>query len=706
MNLLRNSICRLYLLGKGENLKKVCLVKLYNQSSNFPTIPSFLYTMKRSSAQEDDEAESPRKKIKKDKTSDVAKTDEKHSGPDVMKIDKIVLKKKEKISESVTKIKFKNDNKKGKASSVVKADEELSGPEAMNVDEIVIKKEEKTLEHRTIIKFKKDNKKDKASGVAKTDKKHSGTVVKEINKIVMKKKEKVVESVTEIKCKNDDKKGKTPSIAIAAQQDNDSNVADFIMDIVKRREEAWESVAQFKFNKKRARVLSESEEFPEDSNGVLYWMSRDQRTQDNWAFLYAQRLALKLKVPLYVCFCLRPQFLEATIRQFGFMMKGLAIVEKECRDLDISFYLLLGEASHCIPPFLKSHNIGGVVTDFAPLRTPMKWVENLKKNLPKEIPFCQVDAHNIVPCWVASPKLEYGARTIRSKIHKQLDEFLTEFPPLVKHPHPPEKMPEETDWEKADSYLEVNRKVAEVSWAKPGAESGLRMLESFCEKRLKYFSSDRNDPNKQALSNLSPWFHFGQISVQRCILTVKLYRSKSNDSVNAFIEEAVVRRELADNFCFYNPHYDSVQGTNDWAKKSLELHRKDKRPYLYSRDQLEQSKTHDDLWNAAQTQLVNEGKMHGFLRMYWAKKILEWTKSPEDALADAIYLNDKYNLDGRDPNGYVGCMWSICGIHDQGWAERAVFGKIRYMNYQGCSLQTAPYTTNLKNLTTQGSKVT
>uniref|UniRef100_A0A2C9JI45 Deoxyribodipyrimidine photo-lyase n=1 Tax=Biomphalaria glabrata TaxID=6526 RepID=A0A2C9JI45_BIOGL len=296
----------------------------------------------------------------------------------------------------------------------------------------------------------------------------------------------------------------------------------------------------------------------------------------------------------------------------------------------------------------------------------------------------QVDAHNIVPCWVASPKLEYGARTIRSKIHKQLDEFLTEFPPLVKHPHSPEKMPEETDWEKADSYLEVNRKVAEVSWAKPGAESGLRMLESFCEKRLKYFSSDRNDPNKQALSNLSPWFHFGQISVQRCILTVKLYRSKSNDSVNAFIEEAVVRRELADNFCFYNPHYDAVQGTNDWAKKSLDLHRKDKRPYLYSRDQLEQSKTHDDLWNAAQTQLVNEGKMHGFLRMYWAKKILEWTKSPENALADAIYLNDKYNLDGRDPNGYVGCMWSICGIHDQGWAERAVFGKIRYMNYQGC----------------------
>ncbi|KAH9490297.1 hypothetical protein Btru_034043, partial [Bulinus truncatus] len=474
------------------------------------------------------------------------------------------------------------------------------------------------------------------------------------------------------------------SIACAEEKDTVPEVVDFLEKITKRRERLHENVAKFNFNKKRVRVLSKTEEFPEKSHGVLYWMSRDQRTQDNWAFLYAQRLAMKLEVPLYVCFCLIPKFLEATIRQFGFMMKGLALVEKECKDLGIPFHLLLGEASQCIPPFLQEKNIGGVVTDFSPLRVPMKWVDDLKKALPADIPFCQVDAHNIVPCWVASPKLEYGARTIRSKIHNQLGQFLTEFPPLVNHPHSPEKMSAATDWEKAESYLEVDKKVTEVEWAKPGTEAGLRMLESFCEKRLKYFSTDRNDPNKEALSNLSPWFHFGQISVQRCILTVRLYRSKSSDSVNAFIEEAVVRRELADNFCFYNPDYDSVKGTNDWAKKSLDLHRKDKRPYMYTREQLERSQTHDDLWNAAQTQLVTEGKMHGFLRMYWAKKILEWTESPEKALADAIYLNDKYNLDGRDPNGYVGCMWSICGIHDQGWAERAVFGKIRYMNYEGC----------------------
>ncbi|BFZ00295.1 hypothetical protein BsWGS_03334 [Bradybaena similaris] len=463
-----------------------------------------------------------------------------------------------------------------------------------------------------------------------------------------------------------------------------SSTCDFIARINEKRLAVCESVAKFKFNKKRVRVITDVEEFLPQSNGVLYWMSRDQRVQDNWAFLYAQRLALKLEAPLYVCFCLVPTFLEATIRQFGFMMKGLAGVEKECRDLNIPFHLLLGVASTSVPQFVKENNIGGIVTDFSPLRTPRKWLEDLKNALPKDVPLCQVDAHNLVPCWVASPKQEYAARTIRTKITNQLAAFLTDFPPLVQHPHCPNKMPPVTDWKAADAYLQVDRTVQEVSWAKPGTEHGLRMLEDFCEKRLKKFATDRNDPNKQALSNLSPWLHFGQISAQRCILTVKQYSGKYKDSVNAYIEETVIRRELADNYCYYNETYDSIKGTYEWAQKTLDAHRGDKRQYLYSREELEQARTHDELWNASQIQMVRQGKMHGFLRMYWAKKILEWTKSPEEALVEAIYLNDKYNLDGRDPNGYVGCMWSICGVHDQGWPERPVFGKIRYMNYAGC----------------------
>ncbi|XP_055007908.1 deoxyribodipyrimidine photo-lyase-like, partial [Boleophthalmus pectinirostris] len=161
-------------------------------------------------------------------------------------------------------------------------------------------------------------------------------------------------------------------------------------------------------------------------------------------------------------------------------------------------------------------------------------------------------------------------------------------------------------------------------------------------------------------------------------------KKKGGESSAPFIEELVVRRELTDNFCYYNKKYDSIKGAYDWAQKTLKDHAKDKRPYVYTQDQLEKAKTHDDLWNGAQFQMISEGKMHGFLRMYWAKKILEWTSSPEEALSIALYLNDRYSLDGQDPNGFVGCMWSICGIHDQGWAERPIFGKIRYMNYKGC----------------------
>jgi deoxyribodipyrimidine photo-lyase len=179
-------------------------------------------------------------------------------------------------------------------------------------------------------------------------------------------------------------------------------------------------------------------------------------------------------------------------------------------------------------------------------------------------------------------------------------------------------------------------------------------LQSFINSRLKIFNSKRNDPTVNALSNLSPWFHFGQISVQRAILEVQKHKSKCSEGVAAFCEEAIARRELSDNFCFHNKNYDNFKGLHDWARKTLNDHRKDKRPFLYTEKELDEGKTHDDLWNAAEIQLKREGKMHGFLRMYWAKKILEWTESPEEALRIAIHLNDRYSLDGRDPNGYVG----------------------------------------------------
>jgi deoxyribodipyrimidine photo-lyase len=314
-----------------------------------------------------------------------------------------------------------------------------------------------------------------------------------------------------------------------------------------------------------------------------------------------------------------------------------------------------------------------VVCDFSPLRVARGWVDSVKDALDEEIPFCLVDAHNIVPVWVTSEKCEYAARTIRNKINSQLDTYLTKYPPVIKHPHSSKLTAEKIDWTKTIDGMDVDRTVDEVEWAKPGYTAGVAMLQSFIAFRLRKFNSKRNDPTENALSNLSPWFHFGHISVGRAILAVKKYGKGQSESVAAFCEESIVRRELSDNFCYYNKNYDSLKGAYDWARQTLDEHRKDKRPYLYTREELQDSKTHDDLWNSAQIQLVKEGKMQGFLRMYWAKKILEWTETPEQALEYAIYLNDRYSLDGRDPNGYVGCMWSIAGkslMLDGNWLVR------------------------------------
>lgn len=376
-------------------------------------------------------------------------------------------------------------------------------------------------------------------------------------------------------------------------------------------------------------------------------MARDQRVEDNWAFLFSQRLAIKNRVPLHVIFCLTDKFLGATLRHFVFMLKGLEEVSNDCHKLNINFHLLRGQHSVEIPKFVKSNGMGALICDFSPLRIHRGWVESIMKALPGDVPLVQVDAHNIVPIWIASGKQEYAARTIRNKINTKLEEFLTEFPPVIKHPHKASSGPGKIDWKSVLKSLKVDESVAEVKWIQAGYQNAAGVLESFINQRLSIYATQRNDPTVNALSNLSPFFHFGQLAPQRAVLEVSKHKKKYKTGVEAFCEEAIVRRELSDNFCFYNENYDNFNGLTDWAKITLNAHRKDTRPYLYTRKQLEEGKTHDDLWNAAQNQMRVEGKMHGFLRMYWAKKILEWTKTPEDALSEAIYLNDRYSLDGR-----------------------------------------------------------
>jgi deoxyribodipyrimidine photo-lyase len=430
-------------------------------------------------------------------------------------------------------------------------------------------------------------------------------------------------------------------------------------------------------NYKRVRIFRKA---GERKRPIVYWMSRDQRVHDNWVLVFAQEMALERKVPLIVVFCLLPEFLGATIRQYGFMLKGLKEVEERLRENRIPFYVLTGQPGIEIPAFIERCSAVELVTDFDPLCIKLNWKAEIAEKT--DITFYEVDTHNIVPCWIASPKQEYAAYTIRPKIKRLLPEFLEDFPDIQKHRYHWEET-SETDWDGIARTLRVDLSVPEVDWLRPGQNAALERLREFIEEGLERYPGDRNDPNKDAVSNLSPYLHFGHISSQRIALEVSK-SSVSQESKDAFLEELIIRKELSDNFCFYNEHYDSFSGFPDWAKKTLDDHRRDAREYIYSQEELESSRTHDDLWNAAQMEMVKTGKMHGYMRMYWAKKILEWTETPEDALKIAIYLNDKYELDGRDPNGYVGIAWSIGGVHDRAWKERPIFGKVRYMSYNGC----------------------
>ena len=414
---------------------------------------------------------------------------------------------------------------------------------------------------------------------------------------------------------------------------------------------------------------------------VVYWMSREQRTRDNWALLFAQERALEQKVPLFVVFCLVPQFLGATIRQYSFMLQGLWEVEQNLFEKNIPFYLLQGSPEVEITEFIRRSGASCLVTDFDPLRLKRQWQEGVADKL--DISFFEVDAHNIIPCWVASDKQEYGAYTLRPKILRALPEFLEEFPRLQNQEVAGKEDFATVDWQAILAALTVDRAVPPVSWLKPGEQAAAAVLNHFLDNKLPFYPERRNDPTQDGQSHLSPYLHFGQISAQRVALEVQL-SGVPTPAREAFWEELIVRRELADNFCFYNPQYDAFAGFPNWARKTLEEHLGDPREYLYTLPQFEQAQTHDHLWNAAQLEMVRTGKMHGYMRMYWAKKILEWSSSPEEALEVAIYLNDRYELDGRDPNGYTGIAWSLGGVHDRAWGERQVFGKIRYMSYKGC----------------------
>jgi deoxyribodipyrimidine photo-lyase len=429
-------------------------------------------------------------------------------------------------------------------------------------------------------------------------------------------------------------------------------------------------------NIKRVRILKKGREA---TGPVLYWMSRDQRVNDNWALSYAIEIAENTGQSVMVVFTLVDEFLGATWRQFDFMLKGLKQVEAGLTRLNIPFSLLIGNPGATLPQFVRQHHISRMIVDFDPLKIKRIWKNEVNALI--DIRVEEVDAHNIVPCWIASDKEEFAAYTFRPKLTRLLPGYLDQFPPLIRQQgNDPIRR---TNWEAIVKTLKSDRTVKPVGWLTPGEKAAKAVQTKFLETKINAYATRHNDPNLNYVSDLSPYLHFGHISAQRLALDIinNLLHSENTD---AFLEELIIRRELSDNFCFYNQYYDQVAGFQPWAKKTLEDHCLDEKEYLYTEEQFEHALTHDSLWNAAQLQMVVSGKMHSYMRMYWAKKILEWSASPEDAMQIAIYLNDKYQLDGRDPNGYTGCAWSIGGIHDRAWSERNIFGKIRYMNRNGC----------------------
>lgn len=446
-------------------------------------------------------------------------------------------------------------------------------------------------------------------------------------------------------------------------------------------------------NQKRIKKINK---FDVVDGPVVYWMNREIRTEDNWSLLYAQKLAEENDVPLIVFYNLINSFLGGTNRHLTFKLNALKEVEEELHDKNIPFFLIVddeGKESHKqIVEFIKKHKAGAVVTDFYPLNLPKKWLGYVSKNI--DCALFEVDSHNIIPAWETSEKKEYAAYTIRPKIHKKLKEFLDEFPKLKKQKNNFKGAESKINWEK----ILPNSKKEELDWIKSGQKSAKKHLKNFIEHKLDDYAEKRNDPNANAQSGFSPYLHYGMISAQRIVLDIlesfnlkiedvtdeKKNLAKGEDSVAAFFEELIVRRELSDNFCYYDPNYDSTECFPDWAKRSLKKSESDKRENIYTKKQFENAETHDELWNAAQIEMIKTGKMHGYMRMYWAKKILEWTKNAEDAMEIAIYLNDKYELDGRDPNGYAGIAWSIGGVHDRPWFDREIFGQIRYMAKSGC----------------------
>ena len=415
---------------------------------------------------------------------------------------------------------------------------------------------------------------------------------------------------------------------------------------------------------------------------VLYWMQQSQRASFNPALALAIHEANARDQPLVVGFGLTDAYPEANARHYAFMLQGLAEVRSNLQDRGIAFVVRRGAPDVVALALAEAASL--VVCDRGYLRHQKQWRETLASRA--GCPVVQVEGDVVVPVDLVSSKSEYGARTIRPKIHRHRDRFITALcDATVQRAASPLDL--ESDVDISDpphvlAGLTIEHDVRPVRRFIGGTAEARRRLAEFVDLRLEHYADGRNEPADWRCSFLSPYLHFGQISPIEIALEIQKCGIGTREDRAAYLEELIVRRELAMNYVNFTAGYDAYPSIPGWARQSLAAHRNDRRVHLYTQAQLEAAETHDSYWNAAMREMTHTGFMHNYMRMYWAKKIIEWTATPEQAFQRTLALNNKHFLDGRDGNSYANVAWCF-GLHDRAWTERPIFGKVRYMAANG-----------------------
>ncbi len=415
---------------------------------------------------------------------------------------------------------------------------------------------------------------------------------------------------------------------------------------------------------------------------VVYWMQRAERGTENAAVDCAVNIANELGLPLLVYFSVISNFPNANLRHYVFLNQGLPDIEEDLAERNISF-IVRRPPGNSLDKLLEEVNAAILIGDENPCREPERWRKVIARRL--KISFWTVDADVIVPSKLF-PKAQYAAYVLRPRLYKELPNYLRPLKnPKAQHtwkrPKSFESYPVSSDI--TEGWKKFDRSVGPVESFTGGSHAARKRLKFFIEHVLENYDKGRNEPAKDGTSRLSPYLHFGHIGPLEIALAVDAAVKKNASLAKAresFFNELIVWRELAVNFVKYTPTYDSIECAEPWANQSLTEHAQDRRDWTYTLQQMERGETHDELWNASQMQMAHFGWMHNHMRMYWAKKILEWSPNPAVAFQYAVTLNDRYELDGREPNGYAGIAWAIAGKFDRPWFDRPIFGKIRYMS--------------------------